>query len=467
MGPLESARGACEVLLVDDEATILASLRDSLREAGAQVVTASSGEQALGILEIRRFHVVVSDVRMPGLSGFDLLDRVRKDAPETEIVLMTAFATVQQAVEAMKMGAFDYVTKPFPNEKIVRMVANIWSMLCLRFEVADLRTRRAEDPELDYLVGNSKAWRDVLDRVRTIAPTDSTVLVLGPSGTGKELVSRALHQMSRRSSGPFIRVHCAALPESLIENELFGHDKGAYTGADRPAPGRFELAHEGTILLDEVDELPPVVQVKLLRVIQERTIERLGSGRSVEVDVRILATTKRDLRELVDEGRIREDLFYRLTVLQVRLPPLTERRDDIPLLAAHFMQHFSKRMLRTCKGFSREAMEVLLAYDFPGNVRELEHIVESACALSCGDVAGVEALPEVLLGGAPVRPSFQVGFHARPLAEVMESFERSYLEHCLREFKGSRGSLAEILRISRKGLWQKLKRFGLADGVKP
>ncbi len=455
----------CAVLLVDDEQTILLSLRDSLKDEGATVVTASSGDQALNVLKSRRFQVVISDVRMPGLSGLDLLTAVKETVSDTEVILMTAYANVEHAVAAMRLGSYDYVTKPFPNEKMVRVVENAWTTSKLRSEIRDLRQRTAQDADLGFVVGKSEPWRKVMDKVRTVATTDSTVLVIGQSGTGKELVSRALHLASNRRDGPFVRVHCASLPQTLMEAELFGHAKGAFTGAAQEVKGRFELAHRGTLLLDEVDEIPLEVQVKLLRVIQERVVERLGSGTPIPIDVRLIATSKGSLEELVAAGRFRQDLLYRLSVVQMRLPSLAERKDDIPLLIEHFLAKVTLRMKKGTLGFSRQALEVLLNYDYPGNVRELEHVVESACALAePGTAVGPELLSEAVRERAHARPNMRVGFAAQPLSAAVDEFERSYLTHALREFKGSRSDLARVLGISRKSLWEKLKKYELDSG---
>ncbi|MBI5511125.1 MAG: sigma-54-dependent Fis family transcriptional regulator [Deltaproteobacteria bacterium] len=461
--PHDGKLSGCEVLLVDDEQTIVLALRDSLKDAGATVVTASSGDQALNVLAAKHYDVVISDVRMPGLSGMDLLRKLKQAAEYTEVILMTAYANIEHAVAAMKIGAYDYVTKPFPNEKMVRVVENAWTTARLRTEVRDLRCGRAYDADLGFLVGKSDAWVKVLDRVRMVAPTDSTVLVIGASGTGKELVARALHVTSNRRDGPFIKVHCASLPPTLMEAELFGHTKGAFTGAGQEMKGRFELANRGTLLLDEVDEIPLEVQVKLLRVIQERVVERVGSGQSIPIDVRLVASSKGSLEALVAAGKFRQDLMYRLTVVQLPLPSLAERKDDVPLLIDHFLSKVGEQSGRHCPGFARPALDLLLAYDYPGNVRELEHIVESACALSDGKTAiGPELLPDGVRERGKSREIFKVGFAARPLSDVVEDFERSYLSHALREFKGSRQDLARVLGISRKSLWEKLKRHKLA-----
>jgi DNA-binding NtrC family response regulator len=461
--PRNKKLAGCSVLLVDDEQTILLSLRDSLKDAGAAVVTASSGDQAMNVLTGRRFDVVISDVRMPGLSGMDLLTQLKQVTQETEVILMTAYANVEHAVAAMRIGAYDYVTKPFPNEKMVRVVENAWTTSRLRSEIKDLKSRNGYDAELGFLIGKSDSWRRVIDRAQTVAPTDSTVLIIGQSGTGKELVARAIHVCSRRKERPFIKVHCASLPPTLMEAELFGHTKGAFTGAGQSAVGRFELAHTGTLLLDEVDEIPIEVQVKLLRVIQERVIERVGSGQPIPVDVRLIATCKGSLEELVAKGRFRQDLLYRLSVVPLQLPTLAERKEDIPMLIDHFLGKVSAQMRRPSVGFSRQALDLLLDYPYPGNVRELEHTVESACALSDGTAPmGPELLPDAVRESGKSRHSFKVGFAARPLTEAVDEFERSYLAHAVREFRGSKSDLAKVLGISRKSLWEKLKKLGIA-----
>ena len=449
------------VLVVDDEPTILVSLRDALRDAGYEVTTATSGDAALATLQSRSFDVVVSDVRMPGLSGMDLLAAIRELTPNTRVVLMTAYADVDQGVAAIKMGAYDYITKPFPNEKMVNVVGNLSSHLALAAEVRGLRTAGRGERRL---VGRSRGWRRVEEMIATVAETDSTVLVVGESGTGKELVTTAIHENSGRREAPFVKVHCAALPSSLIESELFGHERGAFTGAVRRSRGRFEAAHGGTLLLDEVDEIPLDVQVKLLRVLQERTVERVGSMTPIPIDVRILATTKEDISGLVDQGRFRPDLYYRLAVIRLPLPPLREREGDVDLLLHHFLDRFRKRLDKAIPGFSERALEALRAYEYPGNVRELEHVVEAACALVPPGVPVSEQLLPAALRRAAGRGRAVGGEAATPLIPLRDAiaeYERTYLANAVGTFTGSRGQLAERLGISRKHLWHKLKDHGI------
>ncbi len=453
---------AFRVMVIDDEPTIRLSLRDALRDAGFVVSTAQTGEEAQALLETEDPHVLVCDVRMPGMSGIDLLSSLQDRPSRPEMVLMTAYGNVEHAVAAMKMGAHQYVVKPFSNEKIVRIVATLSEVHALRVEVSSLRERlSAPKGEAKELLGKSAAWQRVVEQVNAVADSDVTVLIEGSSGTGKELVADALHNGSSRVDGPFIKVNCAALPPTLMESELFGHTKGAFTGASHDTKGRFELADEGTLLLDEVDEIPLDVQVKLLRVLQERVFERVGSATPIPVDVRILATTKSPLETLVERGVFREDLFYRLSVVNVTLPPLTERREDIPLLVGHFIRGCCTRSGKTLEGISPQAMHLLMRYPYPGNVRELEHIVESACAMTGSGYIEVERLPPRVREFADSAAPIAVGYHGKPLKEAVRDFERSYLEYALRDFPGNRTELARAVGLSRKSLWKKLSDYGL------
>ncbi|GAB4297451.1 MAG: sigma-54 dependent transcriptional regulator [Myxococcota bacterium] len=442
------------VLIADDEPTILVSLRDALKELGAEVATASDGNAALSLLRSRPFNILISDIRMPGLSGMELLSEIKRANLPTKVVLITAYADVEQAVAAIKMGAHDYITKPFSVERVVNMIRNLCQLIELSAEVKELRAG------LDFnraLIGKSLKWIKLLETVNAISESDSTVLISGESGTGKELVAKIIHKRSKRSDRPFVSVHCAALPQTLIESELFGHEQGAFTGALKQVKGRFESANGGVILLDEVDEIPSETQVKLLRVLQEKKIERIGSSVPIPVDVRVLATTKTDLESLVKSGRFRKDLYYRIAVIQLHLPTLAERPDDIPLLLQHFIAKFQNEMSKKIPGFTEEALDVLMKYDYPGNVRELEHIVEAACALSPGnEPIGVNLLPSKLR-----RTKSSKGFVLVPLREVVKDFERSYLSEALAKFNGSKSELADRLGISRKHLWEKLREHKL------
>lgn len=450
-----------KVLVVDDEKTILISLYDTLVEANIPVVTASSAEEALNLIQEEYFDIVVSDIRLPGMNGLDLFRKSTQIRPDIYFIMMTAYGTVDQAVEAIKLGAYDYVTKPFPNEKILRMVQNICQSIEVKRELEKIQSDLHSN-KISFLIGQSASWREVLKVLENVAPTDAAVLITGESGTGKELVANAIHVLSERKQERFIKVHCAALPESLIESELFGHEKGSFTGALAQMKGRFEMADGGSLLLDEVDEIPMNIQVKLLRVLQEKKIERVGSTKEIEVDVRLIATCKKDLKELVQQGRFRKDLYYRISVVNLSLPTLAQRKSDIPVLVEHFLSIYKKRMLKTVPGFTREALDALFHYDYPGNVRELEHIIEAACAMAAGnEPIGYQCLPLDLqkreLG--PFRGSEY--YPLESLKEAVKRFEKGFLEQSLAEFGGNRSQLASLLGISRKNLWEKLKEYGL------
>src|SRR3954451_7544202 len=387
------------VLVVDDEPAIVDSLQKILERESLRVLTAGSGGEALELIRRQPVSVLVTDLMMPGMSGMDLLRASRSVSPETETVLMTAYGTVENAVEAMKQGAYDFVTKPIKRAHLLRVVGKALEKRSLVQENRSLRAQLAAEKRRT-LIGQSLPWRRTMDIVMQAAPSLATVLLLGESGTGKELLARAIHDASPRGGGPFVPVNCAALPESILEAELFGYEKGAFTGAVQRHDGRFAQAAGGTLFLDEIGEIPTHVQVKLLRVLQEGEVERLG-GRTTRVDLRLVAATNQDLRAAVKDGRFREDLYYRLNVIALRVPPLRERRDDIPLLAEHFLQIYGERNARRLAGFSRAATEALARHTWPGNVRELENTVERAVVLSRGSSVEIDDLPpEVRSGGS-------------------------------------------------------------------
>ncbi|MCH8274456.1 MAG: sigma-54-dependent Fis family transcriptional regulator [Armatimonadetes bacterium] len=366
------------ILIADDEPNICKILQAAFERAGYQAVTAESAEEALKRLAAEPFDLLLTDVLMPGKSGIDLLKEVKERQPEMPVLVMTAFGTIPQAVEAIRAGAADYITKPFDLEQ-VKKAAAFW-LRCNK-AVAEKAAAGSED-DLAGLIGDSPRMQDVFALVRKIADSRATVLITGESGTGKEVVARAIHRCGGRASKPFIAVSCAALPETLLESELFGHEKGAFTGADRSRPGRFELADGGTLFLDEIGEVPPSIQVKLLRVLQERELDRLGGTAPVKVDVRLIAATNRDLAEAMGKGEFRKDLFYRLQVLQVDLPPLRERREDIMPLALHFLERYGPPNASALKELAAETAESMRNYSWPGNVRELENVIERAVVLA-------------------------------------------------------------------------------------
>jgi DNA-binding NtrC family response regulator len=452
------------ILLADDEPTIAITLQDALIAAGHRVSVAADTDAALRLLEREEPDVVLTDVRMPGKGGLAVLARSRELAPDRPVIVMTAFGTIDQAVEAMRMGAHNYVQKPFRNQAIVSMVGTLARVRDLEAENAALRAELAAAKPFEGFVGASPTMRAVFDRIRTVAPTDATVLIEGESGTGKEVAARAIHQASTRAAGPFVALSCAALPETLLEAELFGHEKGAFTDARREKRGRFEMADKGTIFLDDIDDMPLAVQVKLLRVLQERTIERLGSETERKIDIRVVAATKKALRKLVDEKRFREDLYYRINVVPVHLPPLRERIEDLPILLGHlFARHGGGRRFDVPK----PTLALMQRYRWPGNVRELENAVQRAIALApaSGELQTADLVPldERWRGALEVDDG-----EIRPLREVLRRREIEHIKKALAHCGGHRSQTAELLGISRKVLWEKMRDFQIsAPGEAP
>ena len=444
------------ILVVDDEPAQRELVGGFLRKHGFDVVEAGGGSEAVARFKQEAFDLVLTDQRMPDLSGLEVLEAVRSTSPETAVVIMTAYGTIGTAVSAVKAGAADYLTKPLNLDDLLHRVHRVRERQRLVAENRELREALAERHRVEGIIGDSGRMQEVLSLVRRVAPSDATVLIRGESGTGKELIARALHYASPRAAGPLVKVNCAALTESLLEAELFGHEKGAFTGAVASRKGRFELADGGSIFLDEIGDLPPHLQVKLLRVLQEREFERVGSSRPIKVDVRLLAATHRNLEALVREGRFREDLYYRINVVTIVLPPLRERREDLPPLIEHFLRAFAGKNGKTVRGLTREAREALLRYDYPGNIRELENLMERAVVLTRDDVIGVEDLPLTLETPAP-----GAGEGAGLIAAV-EGLERRMIRDALAKADGTQTRAAELLGISERVLRYKLKKYGLS-----
>ncbi|UJR87095.1 sigma-54-dependent transcriptional regulator [Sandaracinus amylolyticus] len=474
-----------QILIADDEANLRRVLGAQLQRDGYDVLMAEDGEQALATLADHHVDVVISDLRMPKLDGMQLLKRITASQPELPVIIITAHGTVDTAVEALKLGAFDYVTKPFDRTEFKNVVDKA-------SRTAELRQREGEMAERG-LIGQSPAMLSIYSVIEKVADTPSTVLITGESGTGKELIARALHEKSSRHDKPFIRVNCAAIPRDLIESELFGYEKGAFTGAVTSKPGRFELADGGTLFLDEIGEIPVNMQVKLLRAIQEQEFERVGGIKTIEVDVRLIAATNRDLAQEIKEQRFREDLYYRLNVVQMRLPPLRERQGDIPLLVEHFVKRFRERLKKSrVVGVSENAMEVLLAHPWPGNIRELENVIERAMLFCDGERIDVGDLPPDLR----TVPSSSPGSHAAPASarraeaahddeededlgeeptasgeiglkelvrEAAAKVERELIVRALQQTGGNVTHTARLLKISRKSLQTKMKELGLRE----
>jgi two-component system NtrC family response regulator len=446
------------VLVVDDEPAQRELMAGFLARLGHAVAQAADGREALERARREPFDLVVTDQRMPGLSGLEVLAALRGRNPEAAVIVVTAYGTIETAVAAIKAGAVDYLTKPLSLDELRHRVEQVRERQRLLGENRELRQALAERYRVEGVVGESGRMQEVLSLVRRVAGSDATVLIRGESGTGKELIAKAIHAASPRAGGPLVRVNCAALPETLLESELFGHERGAFTGAVAARKGRFEAADGGTIFLDEIGDLPPHLQVKLLRVLQEREIERLGSSRPVAVDVRVLAATHRDLEAQLRAGRFREDLYYRINVVTISLPPLRDRREDIPPLLDHFVARFARKNGKAVRGLTHEAREALLRYDYPGNVRELENLVERAVVLTRDDVIGLGDLPLSLAAEAP-EPE---GPPSLPAA--VEGLERRLIREALARADGVQTAAADLLGISERVLRYKLRKYGWTGG---
>jgi two-component system response regulator HydG len=448
------------ILVVDDEPGQRAMLRAVLSAEGYQVAEAEDGAAAVADVEAHFYDLILMDVRMAQLDGMAALKAIKGRSPAIPVVLMTAYGTVRDAVEAMKAGADDYLTKPLDVDELKLTVARGLRHAALEEENARLRALVGHDVDVGAIVGTSAPMRRVFEAIALVAPTEATVLILGESGTGKELVAQAIHANSPRRAGPFITVNCAALPETLLESELFGHERGAFTGATERRLGRFELAHGGTIFLDEIGELTPAAQTKLLRVLQSQEFERLGGSKTLKVDVRVIAATNKDLDAAVRAGQFREDLLYRLRVFPLTVPPLRERRDDIPLLAEHFLKRYAERHRRRLRGLTPRALDLLMRYDWPGNVRELEHAIERAVILARGEHLTPEEWPPTIRAAGQAEDS---ACHQPPVPVglTLKEVERELIRKTLERTGGNRTKAAEVLGISRATLHNKLKEYGL------
>jgi len=447
------------ILLVDDEEKILKALGRALRAAGHEVIETTSPRDAQRLLTERSFDVVLVDNVMPQLSGLDLIREYVSSTPEGErpqILMMTAHATVESAIEAMKLGALDYLQKPFEIDELLVVVTRAIDHQRLRTEYRYLRSERDEQFDHYGIVGRSRVMEEIIQRAERVAETKSTVLITGETGTGKELVARAIHNRSAQRDMPLIRVNCAAIPESLLESELFGHVRGAFTGAATTKKGKFALADGGTIFLDEIGTMSPALQSKLLRVLQEREFEPLGSERTEKIDVRVIAATNRDLRQMVAEGKFQEDLFYRLNVIPIELPPLRERRDDIPALVDHFLKKHAQRIGRRIERIDDGVLAQLQQYDWPGNVRELENVIERAVVLSTGPVITARAI-SVLGSAAP--PSS--GLPSLKLRQNIEWVEKETIRRALESARGIKKDAAELMGISQRALSYYLAKYRL------
>ena len=443
------------ILVMDDEETMRDSCQQALSRDGNKVAVAEDGVKGLALLERESFDLVILDLKMPGLSGMEVLKKIKEDNPEATVIVITGYATVESAVEAMKRGAYDFIPKPFTPDSLRAIVKRALDRRELALENVLLRSELKASFGPEVIIGQSESMKKVEELVRKVGPTDTTVLISGESGTGKELVARAIHCHSNRRDKPFVAVDCGSLVENLFESELFGHVKGSFTGATATKYGRFELANGGTLFFDEIGNISINIQTKLLRVLQEREITKVGSSQVIKVDVRIVAATNKDLQKAVKTETFREDLFYRLSVVPITLPPLRERRNDIPLLANHFLKKYNRKRRKDIRAISGRAMKALVQYDWPGNVRELENAIERAVVLAENNVVRPSDL--LYYGLSVETPSSSDTGEAKRLIDV----EREHIAKTLKIFNGHKGKTAEWLGIDRKTLRSKLKRYGI------
>jgi len=451
------------LLVVDDEPQILRAVAGLLQDEGFEVLTALDGETALKMVEAEAPDLVLLDIALPGLDGLEALTELKRQHPLLPVIMVSAYGSVENAVKATRLGAFDFIEKPPNADKILLSVRNALEWARLAEENRRLRQQRAPVKEI---IGESAAISRLREKLALVAPTNAAVLIIGENGTGKELVARALHALSRRSHQPLVEVNCAAIPEDLIESELFGHEKGAFTGASSRRRGKFDLAHEGTLFLDEIGDMSLKTQAKILRILEEQRFERVGGGRPIQVDVRVLAATNKNLEEEIAKGRFREDLYHRINVIPLNVPPLRERREDIPLLAAHFLQELSQENGAPAKTFTPAALEALAAMPWPGNVRELKNFVFRLVILSPFNLVDVADLPLAASGQEPaadydfIDPFLQVP----SFREARALFEKQFLRRKLSECKGNVSLLAEKIGLERSHLYRKLKAYGLEPG---
>jgi DNA-binding NtrC family response regulator len=450
-----------KILIVDDDPEILEVIADILREGGYAVDTAPDGVKAIRYIDAESYDLVITDLNLPEIDGMMVLKHVVDQSPDTMCIILTGYGTIKSAVEAIKTGAFDYITKPIKSGEILMVVEKALRYKHLERENILLRQQLRKKYRFDNFVGDSKPIQKVFELIEKVADTDSTVLITGESGTGKELIAKAIHYNSYRRDNPMVVINCGAIPEELLESELFGHEKGAFTGAHKSRIGRFELANEGTIFLDEIGDMSPNLQVKLLRVLQEQKFERVGSTRTIKIDIRIIAATNKNLISAVNKGTFREDLYYRLNVIPIKVPPLRHRKSDIPLLVDFFLKKFNKEKRKNVKEFTSEAMDTLLYYDWRGNVRELENLVERVVILSNGDEIDLEDIPESIAGRARTIEPFESTISPNggiPFDHAVEEYEKKLILQALSETNWVTTKAAKLLNINRTTLIEKMKK---------
>jgi len=452
-----------KILIVDDDPEILNVIADILREAGYEVDKAEDGRKAIRCVEDDFYDLVITDLNLPQVDGMKVLQYVVDQSPETMCVILTGYGTIKGSVEAIKMGAFDYITKPVKSDEILIVVEKALKFRQLERENTLLKQQLRRKYRFENFVGDSGPIQKVFELIERVADTDSTVLITGESGTGKELIAKAIHYNSHRQDNPMVVINCGAIPEELLESELFGHEKGAFTGAHKMRVGRFELANGGTIFLDEIGDMSPNLQVKLLRVLQEQKFERVGGTRTLEIDVRILAATNKNLISAVNRGRFRQDLFYRLNVIPIRVPPLRHRKPDIPLLLDFFIKKFNKQNRKRITGFSQEGLDCLMEYRWPGNVRELENLVERLIILSNGDQIELEDVPDSIKGKPSNVESIEVKIPKDGIVfdQAVEEYEKKLILQALAETNWVKTKAAKLLNINRTTLIEKMKKKNL------
>ncbi|HEY8269298.1 MAG TPA: sigma-54 dependent transcriptional regulator [Pseudobdellovibrionaceae bacterium] len=453
------------ILVVDDEESIREFLEIMLKKEGYEITLAEDGQKAKDLLAKKSFDMIISDLQMPHVTGIELLKHVKETAPEIVFMMITAFGTTETAVEAMKMGAYDYITKPFKIDEVRLNIQNALRSRNLEVENRSLKKELVKEYSFQSMVGNSAPMHAIFDMITRVSQTPTNVLVTGESGTGKEVVAKGIHYNGPLKDKPFVTINCGAIPENLMESEMFGHKKGSFTGAVVDKAGLFEVANTGTLFLDEVGELPLSIQVKLLRAIQERVIRRVGATDDMKIEVRIIAATNRNLEEMVQKGTFRQDLFYRLNVINIKTPSLRERRDDIPLLANHFLKKYNERLNKNIGGISTEAMEILKKYDYPGNVRELENLIERTVALEGGAMILPESLPPMVntTSGRKMASSneIEIGEDGVDLDKVMGQIEKELLIKAIHSGGGVKKRAAKLLHISFRSMRYRIEKYNL------
>ena len=445
------------ILVIEDEDKLRRVLELQLRTAGFEVLQAGSAENGMKLAD--RADLILTDLKLPGMDGLELLNAIRRQNSNTPVIIMTAFGTIEGAIEAMKAGAADFLLKPFSIDHLMAVIQKALEVRALRDENEKLREELGQRYEFDSIIGHSASMQEIFATITRVAPTRATVLLCGESGVGKDLIARAVHHHSPRANQPFVKINCTALPENLMESELFGYEKGAFTGANTTKPGKFEQADGGTVFLDEIGDVPPSVQVKLLRILQEREFERLGSNKTRHIDVRVLAATNVDLRAALEEGRFREDLYYRLNVMPLNIPSLRERKEDIPFLAEHFVRKLAGDLGSQAVRISEAAIEKLMTYHWPGNVRELENVIERSLVLATGETLEP---PDIRLDTAPRAPrAASASEYALPEGLTLDEYEQAIIREALKRSSGNKSQAARLLGLTRNALRYRLTQMGL------